>query len=153
MSAGREELSPLVQGGGSGGEEDVEFFEQAQAAGLACDVVACQVLLEEVPGDGEALALPSELVDVSAEGGAWFVLVLLLHVIYVPVVPLPERPPRQPCVGLHRDVVARVGDGDGGLVDHPRCVALPRMVGAGLLLTITLLLCFASTCAMFVIVL
>ena len=80
VPAGREELSPLVQGGGSGGEEYVEFFEQAQAAGLACDVVACQVLLEEVPGDGEALALPSELVDVSAEGGAWFVLVLLLHV-------------------------------------------------------------------------
>ena len=130
MSAGGEELSPLVQGGCSWSEEDVEFFKQAEAAGLARDVVACQVLLEEVPADGEALALPSELVNVSTEGGAWFALVLLLHIIYVPVVPLPERPPRQPCVGLLRVVVARVGDGDGGLVDHSWCVALPRK-GAG----------------------
>ena len=96
MSAGGEELSPLVQGGCSWSEEDVEFFKQAEAAGLAGDVVACQVLLEEVPADGEALALPSELVDVSAEGGAWFVLVLLLHVVHMPVVPLPEWPPVNP---------------------------------------------------------
>ena len=40
MSAGGEELSPLVQGGCSWSEEDVEFFKQAEAAGLAGDVVA-----------------------------------------------------------------------------------------------------------------
>ena len=65
------------------------MHQTVQAASLAGDVVSSQVPLQEVPRDGVVLALPPQLVDVAAEGGAWFVLVLLLHVIYVPVVPLP----------------------------------------------------------------
>ena len=53
MPAGREELSPLVQGGRSWCEENVIFLEETQSAGLAGDVVAGLLLLQEVPGDGE----------------------------------------------------------------------------------------------------
>ena len=80
VPAGREELSPLIQGGRSRCEENMEFFQEAQSAGLAGDVVAGLLLLQEVPGDGEVGALPPQLVDVPAEGGAWLVLVLLLPV-------------------------------------------------------------------------
>ena len=38
MPAGREELSPLVQGGRSWCEENMVFFEEARSAGLAGDV-------------------------------------------------------------------------------------------------------------------
>ena len=51
MPAGREELSPLIQGGRSRCEENMEFFQEAQSAGLAGDVVAGLLLLQEVPGD------------------------------------------------------------------------------------------------------
>ena len=128
VPAGRKELSPLVEGCNTWCEEDVEFFEEAEATGFAGDVVASQLLFQEVPGDGEVGALPSELVDVPAQGGAWLVLVLLLHVVSVPVVPPPEWAPCQPCVGLH--AVARVSGGDGGLVHHPWCLA-PARQGAG----------------------
>ena len=97
MFAGREELSPFIQGSSPRGEEGGGFLQEAQSAGLAVGVVACQVPLEEVPGDGEVFALPSQLVDVAAEGGAWLVVVLLLHDVHRPIVPLPERPPCQPC--------------------------------------------------------
>ena len=123
MPAGRKELSPLVEGCNTWCEEDVEFFEEAEATGFAGDVVASQLLFQEVSGDGEVGALPPELVDVPAQGGAWLVLVLLLHVVSVPVVPPPEWAPCQPCVGLH--AVARVGGGDGGLVDHSWRLAFP----------------------------
>ena len=130
VPAGREELSPLIQGGRSRCEENMEFFQEAQSAGLAGDVVAGLLLLQEVPGDGEVGALPPQLVDVPAEGGAWLVLVLLLHVICVPVVPFPEWASGQACVGFHGVVVAGVRGGDGGLVHHSWCLALSRQ-GAG----------------------
>ena len=81
MSAGREELSPLVQGGRSWCEENVVFLEETQSAGLAGDVVAGLLLLQEVPGDGEAAARPPEAVDMPAQGGPRLALVLLLHVV------------------------------------------------------------------------
>ena len=114
MSAGRKELSPLVKGRNTWCEEDVEFFKEAEATRLAGYVVTSQLLFQQVPGDVEAGALPSELVNVPAQGGAWLVLVLLLHVVRVPVVPLPKWTPCQPCVGLQ--AVGRVSAGDGGLV-------------------------------------
>ena len=77
MPAGRKELSPLVEGCNTWCEEDVEFFEEAEATGFAGDVVASQLLFQEVPGDGEVGALPSELVDVPCllrvvPGLSWF---------------------------------------------------------------------------------
>ena len=118
VSAGRKELPPLVEGGDPRVEHDVELFKKAKSARFAGDVVASQPLLEEVPGDGEAGARPPEAVDVPAQGGALLLLVLLLHVICVPVMSLPKRTSSQASVGLHLVVVARVGGGDGGLVDH-----------------------------------
>ena len=78
------------------------------------------LLLEEVPGDGEAGAGPPEAVDVPAEGGPHLLLVFLLHVVHVSVMSLPKRAARQAGVGLGVVVVARdrVGGGDGGLVNH-----------------------------------
>ena len=119
VPAGREELSPLVQGGRSWCEENVVFLEETQSAGLAGDVVAGLLLLQEIPGDDEVGALPPQLVDVPAEGGARLVLVLLLHIVHVPVVSFPEWAPGQTCVGFHGVAVAGVRGGDSGLVHHP----------------------------------
>ena len=90
VAAAREELPPLIQGGDARCEYDVKLFEEAEAAGLAGGVVASQPPLQNVPGDGEVDALPPELVGVPAEGGARLVLVLLLHVVHMPIMPLPE---------------------------------------------------------------
>ena len=49
MPAGCEELSPLVEGGCSWCEENVIFLEETQSAGLAGDVVAGLLPLQEVP--------------------------------------------------------------------------------------------------------
>ena len=57
VSAGREELSPLVEGGDPRGEHDVEFFRKTQSTRLAGDVLSSQPLLQQVPGDGEAALL------------------------------------------------------------------------------------------------
>ena len=90
MATAREELSPLVESCNAWCEHDVIFFEEAEAAGLTAGVVASKPPLQDVPGDGEVDALLPELVGVLAEGGAGLVLVLLLHVVDMPIVPLPE---------------------------------------------------------------
>ena len=108
----------------------MEFFKEAKSASFAGDVVASQPLLEEVPGDGEAGARPPEAVDVPAQGRALLaglVLVLLLHVIDMTIVPLPKGATCQAGARLRHLVarVARVGGGDGGLVDHSWRLAFP----------------------------
>ena len=130
MPAGGEELPPLVEGGDSRGEHDVEFFQQAEPARPAGCVVSRQSLLQQIPGDVEAGARPPEAVDMPAQGDPCLALVLLLHVVLMAVVPLPERSPGQTRVCLGAVVVAGVRGGDGGLVHHPRCLALARQ-GAG----------------------
>ena len=87
VSAAGVELPPLVEGGDPWGEHDVKLFQEAEATGFAGGVVASLPALQEVPGDGEVGAGPPELVDMPAEGGPGLLLVLLLHVVYVPVMP------------------------------------------------------------------
>ena len=126
VPAGRKELPPLVEGGDPRGEHDVVFFQETQSTRSAGDVVSSQPLLQQVPGDGEAGARPSQAVDVPAQGGSRLPLVLLLHVVVVPIVPLPERSPGQAGVRLRAVVVAGVRGGDGGLVNHSWGLALAR---------------------------
>ena len=66
MPAGRKELPPLVEGGDPRGEHDVEFFKEAKSTQSIGEVVSSQPFLQQVPGDGEAGARPSEAVDVPA---------------------------------------------------------------------------------------
>ena len=104
----------------------MEFFQETKPAGSAGRVVPRQPLLQQVPGDVEAGARPPEAVDMPAQGGPRLPLVLLLHVVVVPIVPLPERSPGQAGVRLRAVVVAGVRGGDGGLVHHSWGLTLAR---------------------------
>ena len=101
-------------------------LEEAQAARSGGGVVTGQLLLQQVPGDGEVGACLPEAVDVSAERGPRLHLVLLLHIVFVLIVAFPERAVRQPRVGLRVVVAAWVDGGDGGLVHHSRGSAFAR---------------------------
>ena len=58
VPAAGKDLPPLVEGGDTRCEHDVELLKQAEPARLAGGVVTSQLLLQEVPGDGEAGACP-----------------------------------------------------------------------------------------------
>ena len=108
----------------------VELLQKAEPAGLRGDVLASELLLQQVPAYAELLAGPPEAVDVPAQGRALLaglVLVLLLHVIDMTIVPLPKGATCQAGARLRHLVarVARVGGGDGGLVDHSWRLAFP----------------------------
>ena len=139
VPAGRKELPPLVEGGDPRGEHGVVFFKETQSTRSAGDVVSSQPLLQQVPGDGEAGARPSQAVDVPAQGGSRLPLVLLLHVVVVPIVPLPEGSPGQAGVRLRAVVVAGVRGGDGGLVNHSWGLALARQWTGRLVLAVATL--------------
>jgi len=76
---------------------------------------------------------------VPAQGGSRLPLVLLLHVVVVPIVPLPERSPGQAGVRLRAVVVAGVRGGDGGLVNHSWGLALARQWTGRLILAVATL--------------
>ena len=108
----------------------MELLQKAEPAGLRGDVLASELLLQQVPAYAELLAGPPEAVDVPAQGRALLaglVLVLLLHVIDMTIVPLPKGATCQAGARLRHLVarVARVRGGDGGLVDHSWRLAFP----------------------------
>ena len=90
MPAVGEHLEPLVEGGNLGLEEDVPFFEEAEATLFGGGVVAVPPCLDG-PGDGEWGACPLQSPHMLAEGGAFCALhVLVLHVMGVSPVSLLE---------------------------------------------------------------
>ena len=134
VPAARVELSPLIEGCHPRCEHDVVCFKEAEPAGPGGGVVAGQLLLQQVPGDGELGAFSPEAVDVPAQGCPLLLLVLLLHVVDMPIVTLPEGAERQPGVGLLVVAVARVDGGDRGFVHHSWRLALARQGAAWLVL-------------------
>ena len=120
MSAAAENLGPLVEAGGGGGEHDEEFLLEAQAAHPRCGVVAAGSR-EDLPGDGVGGALVFQLPDMGGEPGA--------RLVPVPAVALVLGNPVPHCalcearVGL---LLSSAGVGDLGPVDHPPCHAVSR---------------------------
>ena len=124
MPAVGEHLEPLVEGGNLGLEEDVPFFEEAEATLFGGGVVAVPPCLDG-PGDGEWGACPLQGPHMLAEGGAFCALhVLVLHVVGVSPESLLEGGLAEPGVSLLGDDGQvrgrlRLGGRHLRLVDHP----------------------------------
>ena len=74
MSAAAEDLGPLVEAGGGGGEHDEVLLLQAQSAHPRCGVEAARPR-QDLPGEGEGEALVLQLPDMRGESGAWLIAV------------------------------------------------------------------------------
>ena len=110
MSAAAEDLGPLVEAGGGGGEHDEVLLLQAQSAHPRCGIEATRPR-QDLPGDGEGGALVLQLPDMS---GAWLIAVPAVALVLGD--PVPHSALREARVSL---LLTSVGVGDGGPVDHP----------------------------------
>ena len=76
MSAAAEDLGPLVEAGGGGGEHDEVLLLQAQSAHPRCGVEAARPR-QDLPGEGEGEALVLQLPGRFIEG-LWEALALFM---------------------------------------------------------------------------
>ena len=112
VSAAAEDLGPLVEGGGGGGEHDEVFLLQTQSAHSRCGVeAACP--REDLPRDSEGGALVLQFPDMRGESGAWLVAVPTVALMLGN--PVPHGALREACVGL---LLACGGVGDLSPVDY-----------------------------------
>ena len=91
MSAAAEDLGPLVEAGGGGGEHDEVLLLQAQSAHPRCGVEATRPR-QDLPGDGEGEALVLQLPDMRGESGAWLIAVPAVALVLGD--PAPHSAPR-----------------------------------------------------------
>ena len=113
MSTAAEDLGPLVEAGGGGGEHDEVLLLQAQSTHSRCGVEAARPR-QDLPGDGEGEALVLQLPNVGGESGARLVAVPAVALVFGD--PVPHGALREACVGL---LLPSVGVGDCGPVDYP----------------------------------
>ena len=112
VPAAAEDLGPLVEGGGGGGEHDEVFLLQTQSAHSRCGVEAARPR-EDLPRDGEGEALVLQLPDMRGESGAWLGAVPAISLVLGN--PVPHGALREACVGL---LLASGGVGDLRPIDY-----------------------------------